>query len=62
VRGECPGIILEAPRGTEGFGYDPLFYYEPAGKTFAELTADEKNEVSHRARALTELKEMKIIK
>ena len=62
VRGECPGIILEAPRGTEGFGYDPLFYYEPAGKTFAELTADEKNEASHRARALTELKEMKIIK
>lgn len=62
VRGECPGIILEAQRGTGGFGYDPLFYYEPAGKTFAEMSAAEKNEVSHRARALLELKALNIIK
>jgi XTP/dITP diphosphohydrolase len=62
VRGECPGVILDEPRGTEGFGYDPLFYYEPAGKTFAELSAAEKNEVSHRARALRKLEELKIIK
>ena len=62
VRGECPGIILEAPRGNDGFGYDPLFYYEPAGKTFAEMGAAEKNEVSHRARALQELKALNIIK
>lgn len=62
VRGECPGVILDGPRGTGGFGYDPLFYYEPAGKTFAELSAAEKNEVSHRARALRKLEELKIIK
>jgi XTP/dITP diphosphohydrolase len=62
VRGECPGVILDAPRGNEGFGYDPLFYFEPAGKTFAELSAAEKNEVSHRARALRKLEELKIIK
>ncbi len=51
VRGECPGTILESPRGTDGFGYDPLFYYAPLGRTFAEL-GDEKNAVSHRARAM----------
>ncbi len=52
VRGECPGIILTEGRGSDGFGYDPLFLYEPAGKTFAELTADEKNAISHRGRAM----------
>ncbi len=52
VRGECPGVILESPRGDEGFGYDPLFYYEEYKKTFAELSKDEKNTVSHRRRAL----------
>lgn len=62
VRGECPGVILDKPRGTDGFGYDPLFYYEPAGKTFAELDAAEKNRISHRARALQALGELKIIK
>jgi XTP/dITP diphosphohydrolase len=48
----CWGRILTAPRGESGFGYDPLFYYEPAGKTFAEMTPTEKNAVSHRGRAL----------
>jgi non-canonical purine NTP pyrophosphatase, rdgB/HAM1 family len=62
VRGECPGIILDRPRGVGGFGYDPLFLYEPKGKTFAELDAIEKNEISHRARALKALAELKIIK
>jgi len=62
VRGECPGVILDGPRGHSGFGYDPLFFYEPAGKTFAELSAEEKNEVSHRARALHELEALNIIK
>ncbi len=51
-RGECPGEVLYAGRGTGGFGYDPLFWYEPLQKTFAELTDNEKNQVSHRARAL----------
>ena len=52
VRGECPGVILEDCRGTGGFGYDPLFLYEPLGKTFAELSPEEKNRVSHRARSM----------
>ena len=52
ARGECPGEILYDYKGTGGFGYDPLFYYAPLDKTFAELTAEEKNSISHRARAL----------
>jgi XTP/dITP diphosphohydrolase len=52
ARGECPGTILYEYKGTGGFGYDPLFYYAPLDKTFAELTAEEKNSISHRARAL----------
>ncbi|NSW87405.1 MAG: XTP/dITP diphosphatase [Syntrophobacteraceae bacterium] len=53
----CDGIILEAPRGENGFGYDPLFFYPPKGKTFAEMSRHEKAEVSHRGRALQELKD-----
>ncbi|MBR3965496.1 MAG: RdgB/HAM1 family non-canonical purine NTP pyrophosphatase [Clostridia bacterium] len=52
VRGECPGIILTEYKGNGGFGYDPLFYYEALGKTFAELSMAEKNEISHRGRAM----------
>lgn len=54
-RGECPGRILPAPRGTRGFGYDPIF--EPAGQvvSMAELPAAKKNELSHRSRALAGL-------
>jgi len=52
ARGECEGIILHEAKGDGGFGYDPLFFYEPKGKTFAELTAEEKNSISHRAVAL----------
>ncbi|MEW6524884.1 MAG: RdgB/HAM1 family non-canonical purine NTP pyrophosphatase [Bacillota bacterium] len=48
----CRGLVLRAPRGFNGFGYDPLFYYPPAGRTFAQLAPEEKNAVSHRARAL----------
>ncbi len=55
VRGTVNGTILEADRGSEGFGYDPLFLYEPLGKTFAELTKDEKHVVSHRGNALRAL-------
>jgi len=51
-RGVAEGIILDAPRGTNGFGYDPLFYFSPVGKTFAELTAEEKARYSHRGAAL----------
>ena len=56
AEGRCPGTILFARRGTGGFGYDPLFLYEPLGKTFAELNGEEKNAVSHRARACAEMK------
>ena len=54
VRGECDGIILLQPEGDCGFGYDPLFYYPPLGKTFAQMGAEAKNAVSHRAKALHE--------
>ena len=54
-RGTAEGIILEAPRGGNGFGYDPLFYFPLIGKTFAELTAEEKSEYSHRGAAFREL-------
>ena len=57
VRGECEGKIIRKYRGTNGFGYDPLFLYEPLGKTFAELSDDEKNKVSHRAAAFGKLAE-----
>ena len=57
-RGECPGTILWDYRGTGGFGYDPLFLYEPLGKTFAEVNAEEKNAISHRARAMALFAEM----
>lgn len=50
-KGECRGIITTAPRGTHGHGYDPVFYVPELGKTMAELTLEEKNKVSHRARA-----------
>jgi XTP/dITP diphosphohydrolase len=51
VEGVAEGLILRAPRGTGGFGYDPLFHYPPLGRTFAELTEEEKSRVSHRGRA-----------
>ena len=52
VEGELRGRITESQSGGGGFGYDPVFYVPEAGKTLAELTADEKNHVSHRRRAL----------
>ena len=57
ARGECPGEMLTEYRGTGGFGYDPLFYYAPMKKTFAEMTAEEKNQISHRARAMASFAE-----
>ena len=52
ARGEVHGELLRQPAGSGGFGYDPIFYYPPYGKTLAEVSADEKNLVSHRAKAL----------
>ena len=52
ARGEAHGELLREAAGEGGFGYDPIFYYPPLGKTFAEISADEKNQVSHRAVAL----------
>ena len=54
-RGEAEGVILERPSGSQGFGYDPLFFYPPLGKTFAELDAETKMRVSHRGAALRQL-------
>jgi XTP/dITP diphosphohydrolase len=53
--GECPGIIAEGPRGTNGFGYDPVFFFPALGKTLAELSEAEKNSLSHRANAVAAL-------
>lgn len=55
--GRCEGLIAEAPAGANGFGYDPVFYYPPLKRTFAQLSAEEKNRVSHRAKALAQVKE-----
>lgn len=52
VDGCCEGKILRAPEGSDGFGYDPLFWYAPFEKTFASLTPEEKNAVSHRGKAM----------
>lgn len=54
-RGEAEGIILDGPRGSNGFGYDPLFYFPQIGKTFAELSAEEKSQYSHRGEAFRQL-------
>ena len=53
--GRCEGEILAAPRGDDGFGYDPVFFYPPLGKTFAELDLAEKNRVSHRGLAVAQV-------
>lgn len=52
ARGECLGILAQGPSGDGGFGYDPIFYLPQLGKTMAQLTPAEKNQISHRARAL----------
>ncbi len=55
--GRCEGLIAETPSGKNGFGYDPVFYYPPLKKTFADMSIEEKNAVSHRGKALDELKQ-----
>jgi len=54
--GSCEGLIIGEMQGSGGFGYDPLFYYPPLDKTFAQMSGDEKNRVSHRGKAMAELK------
>ena len=56
AEGKAEGLLLRAPAGENGFGYDPYFFYPPFGKSFAELTAQEKNSVSHRRVALDALR------
>ena len=58
VRGETEGIIINEARGNGGFGYDPYFYYAPFGKTFSELSAEEKNAISHRGKAIAKVAEI----
>lgn len=57
ARGECPGVIAYAPQGENGFGYDPVFFVPALRKTFAQMSAEEKNSVSHRGKALEKFKE-----
>ncbi len=52
----CEGLIATEPAGSNGFGYDPVFFYTPLNKTFAQITGDEKNRISHRGKALAEFK------
>lgn len=54
--GRCEGTITESPAGSNGFGYDPIFFYPPLKKTFAQLTREEKGHVSHRGKALGEFR------
>ena len=56
VHGECKGFITFCERGYDGFGYDPVFYYPPLEKTFAEMSEEEKNSVSHRKNAVDLMK------
>jgi len=58
VRDTIEGMILRAPRGSNGFGYDPLFYVAELGKTTAELSAEQKHAISHRGKALRRLREL----
>ncbi|MDH7499222.1 MAG: non-canonical purine NTP pyrophosphatase, partial [candidate division NC10 bacterium] len=56
AKGECQGLIADRPRGTGGFGYDPIFYLPPYGKTLAELEPALKNQISHRGMAMKRAK------
>jgi len=60
TEGVVEGLILDAPRGAGGFGYDPIFYYPPLGATFAEVTAEAKHAVSHRGQAMARARDILI--
>jgi XTP/dITP diphosphohydrolase len=57
-QGYCSGLVAEAPHGEGGFGYDPIFYLPELGKTMAELSAEEKNVISHRGRAAQQARQV----
>ena len=58
AEGVCEGVLTHEPKGENGFGYDPIFYVPEKGKTAAEMTSEEKNEISHRGKALRKLSEI----
>lgn len=58
IEEKCDGIIIDESRGTNGFGYDPHFYIPSCQKTFAQMTLEEKNQYSHRSKAIRKLKEL----
>jgi len=58
VEGSVEGVLLQAPRGQGGFGYDPIFYYPPLGATFAEIAAEAKHAIGHRGRAMALAREL----
>jgi XTP/dITP diphosphohydrolase len=58
AQGLCRGRITVRPLGSDGFGYDPVFLHEPSGRTFAQLSAEEKNSLSHRAMAVRRLRKL----
>lgn len=58
VQGTLEGLITDVPAGTKGFGYDPVFFVPELGRTLAELTPEEKNRISHRAKAFARIKEL----
>jgi XTP/dITP diphosphohydrolase len=62
VQGVLDGVITDAPAGTKGFGYDPVFFVSELGRTLAQLTPEEKNRISHRAKAFTKIKELLKVK
>jgi len=62
TEGKADGVILDEPRGTGGFGYDPYFFYPPLGRTFAELKPEEKFAVSHRGRAFRKLLDSELLR
>ena len=62
VQGILDGLITEAPAGAKGFGYDPVFFVPELGKTLAQLTPEEKNHISHRARAFAKIRELLKVK
>jgi len=55
--GTCEGVITESLSGNQGFGYDPLFFYQPLNKTFGQMSIEEKNQVSHRGKAMAEFRD-----
>ncbi len=58
IRESCEGVITGSPEGDSGFGYDPVFFFPPSGKTMAQMDMSEKNMVSHRGKALATLKKL----